>query len=95
MEKLLTQTDLAKILEKLPLLTQLTGLIQEYAHLSDINETMLLEHYLPAISNDNTTPFTDFTQFHRDAYIRLRFRADNRRQALPQVAMPVLPDNVV
>jgi hypothetical protein len=83
MEKLLAQTDLAKILEKAPLLAQLTAVIQEYAHLSDMNETMILEHYMPAIVNDNTTPFTDFTQLHRDAYMRLRFRADNRRQGVP------------
>jgi len=42
----------------------------------------LLEHYYPAIINDNVTPFHDFTTSHRDAYMRLRFRADNRRQKM-------------
>jgi hypothetical protein len=44
------------------------------------------------------SPFTGFSTEHRDAYIRLRFRAENRRKshaAEPIINPVVLPDQVV
>jgi len=79
MEKILRSTDLKQILERAPLLSQLANILQDYAQLASVDEGMLLEHYFPAIINDNVTPFLDFNQAHRDAYLRIRFRAENRR----------------
>ena len=82
MEKLLAQTDLNQIKSNDSKLARILATIEQSSFMAELCETTLLDHYYPAIINDNVTPFTDFTTPHRDAYLRLRFRAENRRQAM-------------
>ena len=52
--------------------------LKGYEYLATLSEADLLENYYPAIVSDNSSPFSNFTQNHRDAYIRLKFRAVNK-----------------
>ena len=55
-------------------------------HLEGISESYIFEHYQPAIRQENDSTFDDFTQEHRDAYIRLKVRG------VDQARPPVYPE---
>lgn len=72
------QSDIIKIMENDQVYHRVVKATDDYSMLKTINENVLLDAYFPAIINDNVSPFTNFTTEHRDAYVRLRFRAENR-----------------
>jgi len=96
---LLEGTDLAKILAKEAHHARLVSCLDEYQCLATLDESTLLDHYYPAVINDNVSPFKGFTQDHRDAYLRIRFRAENRRNSQGSgestVASVAVPEDVV
>ena len=67
--------------------------------MEDLTEDKIFTMYRRALEADHSFPFTDFTQDHRDSYIRLKFRAAKgaKSQIDPANAMTaslesILPD---
>ena len=78
-ESLVTSGDLLTIISKIEDYEKLTQVLQSLFYLASLSEDTILDTYFPAVLSDNTTPFVHFTQDHRDAYTRLKFRALNRK----------------
>ena len=58
-------------------MTSFTTSVMSMFELAALSEADNLEKYYSANVSDNSSPFSNFTQDHRDAYIRLKFRAIN------------------
>jgi hypothetical protein len=52
-----------------------TTLLSDCQYLSALTDDSLFNIYQEAINLPHTSPFTDFTQEHRDIYLRLKFRS--------------------
>ena len=78
-ENIVRAGDLFKLFSKKDELDNFKGILSDLQYLSQLSTDDLLDNYYPAILNDNVSPFTNFTQDHRDTYMRLKFRAINKR----------------
>ena len=65
--------------------------IKTLEYLATLSEDDLLEKYYPSLLGDNTSPFSNFTQDHRDGYTRLKFRAMNKRNSQQHSHQNFLP----
>ncbi len=54
----------------------------QYKFLKELSEHTIFDFYYAAIMANNYSEFKDFTTAHRDAYIRLRSRAENSRASI-------------
>ena len=74
--------DFFKLLSVNDQLDEFNLMLNDLKYLGQLSCETLLEKYYPAILDDNTSPFTNFTQEHRDSYTKLKFRAINKRYSL-------------
>jgi hypothetical protein len=58
---------------------RLTESLEELTYLETLNEDLIYREYRPALAKDNSNPFADFSQEHRDAFYRMKFREMNSR----------------
>ena len=72
--------DLLKLLSMKDQLDSFSSSLHDLEYLRKLSCDDLLHNYFPALINDNTTSFSNFTQEHRDSYIRLKFRAINKQK---------------
>lgn len=63
------------VMEKEQLLSGFSGNLDQYKYLANLSEDVIYQIYEPIITKDHTKPFTEFTQDHRDAYLRLKLRS--------------------
>ena len=56
-------------------LENMTRVLEQSRYLSDLNDEVLYYAYSQALLSDNVTSFVDFELTHRDAYLRMKFRA--------------------
>jgi len=70
----------------------ITSIFNEIKYLSTLNEDIIYRHYYGVLVSCGVTeqPFVGFRRFHRDVYLRLKFRAINERigYTLPEVPAP-------
>jgi hypothetical protein len=70
----------------------ITTIFNEIKYLSNLNEDIIYRHYYGVLVSCGATeqPFVGFRRFHRDVYMRLKFRAINERigYTLPEVPAP-------
>ena len=71
--------DLSQLFTLEDKLGKFTSQLNSLEYLATLSEGDVYEKYYPAILSDNTSPFSNFTQDDRDTYIRLKFRAINKR----------------
>ena len=71
-------------------LKKITEVLSSYEYLMRLSEDTILDTCYPAVLSDNTITFTDFTQDHRDAYTRLKFRALNKRNAQQHTGLQIM-----
>ena len=80
-ENMVRAGDLFKLFSKKNDLDNFKGMLSDLQYLAQLSTDDLLDNYCPAILNDNISPFTNFTQDQRDTYMKLKFRAINKRNA--------------
>ena len=70
----------------------LSAIFNEISYLSNLNEDIIYRHYYTVLISCGVSeqPFVGFRRYHRDAYLRLKFRAINERigYTLPEVPAP-------
>ena len=70
----------------------LSTIFQDVSYLANLNEDVIYRHYYSVLIFSGATeqPFLGFRRFHRDVYLRLKFRAINERigYTLPDVPPP-------
>ena len=80
-ESLVVQRDLIKLIAMVENLSYFTAQLKSLEYLGTLTEADIFEKYYPAIISDNSSPFSNFTQNDRDTYIRLKFKAINKRNS--------------
>ena len=80
-ESIVTTGNLIQLLTMSEKLSEFETQIKNLEYLATLSEDDLLEKYYPALLGDNISPFSNFTQDHRDGYTRLKFRAMNKRNS--------------
>ena len=78
-ENMVRGGDLFKLFSMKDELDNFKGMLSDLQYLGHISTDDLFDNYYPAILNDNVSPFTNFTQDQRDTYMKLKFRAINKR----------------
>ena len=48
-----------------------------FKYLERLSEDFIFEKFKEELNMDSSNPFTDFTQFHRDIFLRLKLKALN------------------
>ena len=81
-ENMVRAGDLFKLFSKKDELNHLKGKLSHLRYLAQLSTDDLLDNYYPAILNDNVSPLSNFTPDQRDTYMRLKFRAINKRNGL-------------
>ena len=70
----------------------ISAIFNEISYLSNLNEDIIYRHYYSVLISCGISeqPFVGFRRYHRDAYLRLKFRAINERigYTLPEVPAP-------
>ena len=70
----------------------IAAIFNEISYLSNLNEDIIYRHYYSVLISCGVSeqPFVGFRRYHRDAYLRLKFRAINERigYTLPEVPAP-------
>ena len=70
----------------------ITTIYKDVSYLAHLNEDIIYRHYYNILITSGATeqPFVGFRRFHRDVYLRLKFRAINERigYTLPDVPPP-------
>ena len=78
-ESLVASGELIKLFALSDNLDKIEKELNSLEYLAALSETDLIEKYYPAILSDNASPFSNFTSDDRDTYIRLKFKAINKR----------------
>ena len=70
----------------------ITAIYKDVSYLAHLNEDIIYRHYYGVLISSGATEqsFVGFRRFHRDVYLRLKFRAINERigYTLPDVPPP-------
>ena len=67
--------DVQKILDMDPTYEELNQMINDCRYLENLSFDVLCKQYQTALLRDNERPLTNFNQYHRDLYMKLKFKA--------------------
>jgi hypothetical protein len=83
-ERYLLAGNILEIVAKDPIYERLAGAVKDYEFLGNLSEDALFEKCGEALGGDHRSdPFLDFTQEHRDTYLRMKLRHLRNQFAKP------------